>query len=259
MAYRKTQGCVMQNISYRDANVLLKILTADYGLITCSVKDAKRKNSPFKIAVTPFVFAEYEFFYYKNRYQLQAADIIDRYAPLAEDLTRLTCISHLAELVLDILRHQNQLKEIYPFWAYASYQITHGPDPVLLTHLAQLKLLSDQGFSPWIHSCLICNRPIDLQGNRFYFAKGGIICQRNECRQHIGSSSIMDLQYKTLKTLDYLLQLSYAKCFNIPVTEEVRDEIITFSKRYTTFVMEKEYQKLDMIRSLEKFEKGIYE
>lgn len=259
MAYQKTKGFILQNIPYRDANILLKILTADYGLITCSVKNAKRKNSPFKMAVAPFVFAEYEFFYYKNRYQLHSADLIDRYAPLAEDLVRLTCISHLAELVLDILRHQNQLKEIYPFWAYASYRITYGEDPVLLTHLAQLKLLSDQGFSPWIHSCLICNQPISPQGNRFYFSKGGIICRKIECQRHISSSSLMDLQYETLKTLSYLLQLSYEKCFNIPVAKEIREEIITFSKRYITFVMEKKYQKLEIISSIEKFEKGIYE
>lgn len=259
MSYIRTKGFVLQNIPYKDSNVLLKILTADHGLITCSVRNAKRKNSPFKMVITPFVFAEYELFYYKNRYQLQSAEVIDRFAPLTEDLVRLTCISHLAEITLDILRHHSEVKEIYPFWAYASYQITNHKDPVLMTHLAQIKLLSEQGFSPWVHSCVICNQPINPPAERFFFEQGGVICQNNTCRSHVGASGIMDLQFDSLKALSYLLQLSYEKCFNIAIDSRIREEIMIFSKRFTTFVMEKEYKKLDMIISLGKFEKGIYD
>ena len=188
---------------------------------------------------------------------MQSASIIDAYLPLMEDIKRLTCISHLAELVLDVLRENSGGKTSYPFWAYASYKITNDPDPVLATHLAQLKYLSDQGFAPWIDNCLVCGKEFSKQGARFYFAKYAAICEKNSCRKKIGSSSIIDLSLGSLAALRFLIHNPYKKCFNMKLSEQIRQEIINFSERYLTFVMEKSYKKLDIINSLENFEQGI--
>ncbi|HZJ68683.1 MAG TPA: DNA repair protein RecO, partial [Candidatus Eisenbacteria bacterium] len=237
----------------------LKILTPELGLITCSAQGAKRRNSPLKIATNNFVFAEYELFYYRDRYRLQSADVIDSYKPLMEDINRLTCTAHLAELVLDVLRHQAKASNAYSFWAYASYKIAKDPDPVLMTYLGQLKFLAEQGFSPWINDCLICHDSFGKKGGRFYFSEGGAICEKTSCRKSVPSSLIMDLQEKTLITLSYLLTLPHEKCFNIDIAKSIRQELMNFSEKYLNFVMEKDYQKISLIKSLEKFEKGIYE
>ncbi|MGI6580087.1 MAG: DNA repair protein RecO [Saccharofermentanales bacterium] len=258
MSFIKTKGFVIQSIAYRDSNRLLKILTPEHGLITCSAQGAKSKNSTLRIASNPFVFAEFDLFYYRERYRVQAASIIDAFLPLMEDIKRLTCISHLAELVLDVLRDNSAGKTSYPFWAYASYKISTDPDPVLMTNLAQLKYLSEQGFAPWVDNCLICGKEFTEQGSRFYFAEGGAICEQNSCRRNIGSSAIMDLSLGSIAALIYLIRNSYQKCFNMQLSEQIRQEIINFSERYLNFVMEKGYKKLDMIKSLENFERGIF-
>ncbi|NLJ69895.1 MAG: DNA repair protein RecO [Clostridiaceae bacterium] len=256
MSFIKTKGFVIQSIAYRDSNRLLKILTPEHGLITCSAQGAKSKKSTLRIASSPFVFAEYELFYYRERYRVQAANVIDAFLPLMEDIKRLTCISHLAELVLDVLRDNSKGKTSYPFWAYASYKITTDQDPVLVTNLAQLKYLSEQGFAPWIDNCLICGKDFSEEGARFYFAKYGAICEQDSCRKNIGSSVILDLSLGSLAALMYLIHNPYEKCFNMHLSEKIRREIINFSERYLTYVMEKDYQKLDMIKSLENFERG---
>ncbi|HHT25110.1 MAG TPA: DNA repair protein RecO [Clostridiaceae bacterium] len=256
MSFIKTKGFVIQSIAYRDSNRLLKLLTPEHGLITCSAQGAKSRKSTLRVASNPFVFAEFELFYYRERYRVQAASIIDAYLPLMEDIKRLTCVSHLAELVLDVLRDNAKGKTSYPFWAYASYKITTDSDPILMTNLAQLKYLSEQGFAPWINNCLICGKEFSAQGARFYFAEGGAICEQISCRKNIGSSSIMDLSLGSLAALSYLIHNPYEKCFNMQLSEQIRQEIINFSERYLTFVMEKSYQKLDMIKSLENFEQG---
>ncbi|HHU53297.1 MAG TPA: DNA repair protein RecO [Clostridiaceae bacterium] len=256
MSFIKTKGFVIQSIGYRDSNRLLKILTPEHGLITCSALGAKSKKSTLQVVSNPFVFAEYELFYYRERYRVQSASIIDAYLPLMEDIKRLTCVSHLAELVLDILRDNAKSKNSYQFWAYASYKITTDPDPVLITHLAQIKYLSEQGFAPWIDNCLICGNEFSEKGARFYFAEYGAICERDSCRNNVGSSSVIDLSHSSLLTLMYLIHNPYEKCFNMRLTEHVRQEIINYSERYLTYIMEKNYQKLDMIKSLENFEQG---
>ncbi|NLM19609.1 MAG: DNA repair protein RecO [Clostridiaceae bacterium] len=256
MSFIKTKGFVIQSIAYRDSNRLLKLLTPEHGLITCSAQGAKSKKSTLRIASNPFVFAEYELFYYRERYRVQAASIIDAYLPLMEDIKRLTCVSHLAELVLDVLHDNCKGKTSYLFWAYASYKITTDPDPILMTNLAQLKYLSEQGFAPWIENCLICGKEFSDQGARFYFSKCGAICEQDSCRKNIGPSSIIDLSLSALVTLMFLIHNPYEKCFNLQLSSRVRQEIINFSERYLTFVMEKSYQKLNIIKSLEDFERG---
>ncbi len=250
----------MRSVPYRDSNVLLDILTGNRGLITCSVLHARSKNSPFKIVTENFVFAEFELFYYRERYRLQNAELIDAYTPLREDITRLTCMAHIAELVLDVVRHQPEAAGVYSFWAYASYKITHSADPILITYLAQLKFLADQGFAPWVFDCLICHRPFNQRvGGRFYFEKGGAVCADSDCQKNIGESKIMLLKKDTLLSLSQLIQLPHEKCFNIEIKPECREEIIRFSGEYLSYIMGKAYPKLDLLISLEKFEKGYYE
>lgn len=257
MGFVRLKGFVLQSIPYRDSNLLLKILTADQGLITCSAPGAKRRNAPLKMVTSPFVFAEFDLFYNRNRYKLQGGNLIDGYLPLMEDVTRLTCLAHLAELVLDVLNQEAKADRAYLFWAYASYQITKDPDPFLIVHLAQLKFLADQGFAPWLDNCLICHDPFSGAGGRFYFSQGGAVCPKPACRHGLGDSQVMDLSLTSLHLLSYLLHLSHEKCFNIRVPDENRQEVINFSARYLSFVMEKDYGKLKLLKSLEKYAKGI--
>lgn len=259
MSFIKTKGFVLQVIAYRDSSLLLKILTPKQGLITCTAQGAKRKSSALKVAASNFVFAEYELFFYRGRYRIQSADVIDTYKPLMTDIKRLTCTSHLAELVLDILRHQPKAKNAYSFWAYASYKISNDPDPILMTYLAQLKFLANQGFSPWLDNCLVCHESFSPKGARFYFSEGGAICGKTSCRRNIHSSLIMDLSFETLLALSHLLYLPEEKSFNIEISANIRQEVISFSERFLNFVMEKNYNKIDLIKSLENFEKGIYQ
>ena len=50
MSFIKTKGFVIQSIVYRDSNRLLKLLTPEYGLLTCSVQGAKSKKSTLRVA-----------------------------------------------------------------------------------------------------------------------------------------------------------------------------------------------------------------
>ncbi len=257
MGFVRLKGFVLQSIPYRDSNLLLKILTSDRGLITCSAPGAKRRNAPFKMLTSPFVFAEFDLFYNRNRYKLQAGNLIDGYFPLMEDVSRLTCLAHLAEVVLDVLNQEARADWAYHFWAYASYQITKDPDPFLMVHLAQVKFLGDQGFAPWLDNCLICHEDFDRSGGRFYFNQGGAVCPKLACRHGLAESQVMDISLSSLKILSYLLHLNHEKCFNIRVPIEDRQEVINFSARYLRFTMEKDYSKLRLLKSLEKYEKGI--
>lgn len=259
MSYITTKGFLLRIIPYRDNDVILDILTSEYGLITCSARNIRRKNGSLQQNISPFIFAEFELFYYRDRYQLNSSEIIEHFSPLAEDIQRLTCLSHLSELVMDILRYQPKATKIYAFWAYASYSIVYQEDPILKTYLAQLKFVTDQGFSPWIENCLICHDLIQTEIFHFYLNKGGILCDKPSCRKHGVDSSIVLLHQANISAIFYLINLPYEKCFNIKIELELRDEFILFSKRYVNTVMEKEYKKLDMLTTMEKFEKGIYE
>ncbi|NLJ95062.1 MAG: DNA repair protein RecO [Clostridiaceae bacterium] len=254
-----TKGFILRIVNYRENNLILDILTADYGLITCSYSGRKSKNNSLRRSISPFIFAEFKLFYYRNRYSLNSLDIIESFSPLMEDLERLTCLSHLSELVMDILRHQPKASNVYPFWAYSSYCIVYQKDPILTTHLSQLKFISDQGFSPWIEDCLICHKPIKTNIVNFYLNRGGVICDAPACRKHTAESSIVLLHRTNIDLISYLLKLPYEKCFNLDVEHHLRAELLAFSKRYVNTVMEKEYKKLDILSTMEKFEKGIYE
>ncbi|MDD4138667.1 MAG: DNA repair protein RecO [Eubacteriales bacterium] len=248
MALIKTKGFVLRAVPVGESDRIISLLTEAHGLISVSVRGARRARSPHVLTTQVFSLGDFELFANKNRYRLQSSELIEPFSALQQDLERLVCASHLAEVMLDILRDDLPQPGLYRLWAYSMQAISHAPDPLLAVHVAQLRLLMEVGFAPRLDSCLGCGKPVDTGNWRYSISAGSIFCDNPACGMR--STDLLPLPSGGLACLSHIRQAPLGRLFDFSLSSEIRRFIIAFSASYLTYHLDKVYTRLDMLRHL---------
>ncbi|MBP8988685.1 MAG: DNA repair protein RecO [Clostridia bacterium] len=251
MAHIKTKGFVIQAVPVGESDRIIRILTKEYGLISVSVRGARRTRSPHLLSTQVFSFSSFELFYNKNRYTLQSSELIEPFMALQQDLERLVCASHLSEVLLDSLRDDLAQPSLYHLWAYSMQSLSQDPDPYLVVHSAQMRLLMDIGFAPRLDSCVVCNQPLhpqDLKAIAFSVSGGGLVCGQPACNHRFADAR--PVSKGVILCLRHIQQAPLSRLFQFSLSDVVRHSLIELSAAYLSYHMEKSYTKLGLLRSL---------
>jgi DNA repair protein RecO (recombination protein O) len=251
MAHVKTKGFVVRVVPVGESDRIIGLLTEDYGLISVSVRGARRTRSPHLLTTQIFSFSEFELFSNKGHYSINASELIEPFSALQQDIDRLVCASHLAEVLIDSLRDDLAQPGVYRLWAYGLQAISRLPDPLLTVHVAQLRLLMEIGFAPRLDSCVLCGSPGEQAPDEalsFSIAAGGLICGRTGCQNR--SADRQAMPPGGLACLLHIQRAPLPRLFTFTLAPEVRRFVVDLSARYLNHQMEKAYTRLDMIRHL---------
>ena len=249
----KTKGFVVRVVPVGESDRIVDLLTESLGLVTVSVRGARRNRSPHLLTTQLFSFASFELFENKNRYRLNASELITSFNSLQQDLDRLICATHLAEVLVDATRDDAPQPAVYGLWAYSMHAISTDDDPLLTVHIAQMKLLMLIGFAPHLDACVYCGQQkAEQKSHAFSFFAGGIICKRSACLSR--ATDKIKLSRSVLDCLAYIQHAAISKLFQFTLDQKTRVEFIRFSESYLNHQMEKSYTKLRMLESLKGFD-----
>ena len=245
----KVRGFVVREVPVGESDRIINILTADLGLVTASVHRARRQSSALLLSTQVYSLSDFELFQNKGHTSVNAAELVEPFLGLQQDVERLVCAAHLAEVLLDASRDDSAQPELYKLWAYCLQALQQTPDPFLAVHIAQLRLLSEIGFAPRLGNCVACSRPI-LAGQPLLFSvqSCGSICGRPECRS-LGDDA-RPISGGTWSCLKHSLEAPLTRLFQCQVSPEIRQEFCAISERYLVHQMEKSYEKLKMLGQL---------
>ena len=252
MSHLRVKGFVLSSIPYGENNRLIRILTPDRGILLCSARGAARMKSPLRSVTDPFVFAEFELFHYRERFHVNSGQGIAWFLNLREDIDRLTCAAHLAEVFLDGLKDSEPIPAAYELWAYTAHRLGESADPLLDVHIAQLRFLAEIGFRPAVTACKHCGRE---DGPMYFsFRDGAVFCADGDCKRQIGEGEILPLSEGAIAAVDYVTAVKPERLFHLELSRSVRHELIAFSERYLTYIMEKQYRRLQLLKDLDAFQ-----
>jgi DNA repair protein RecO (recombination protein O) len=255
VAHIKARGFILREVPVGEADRILNVLTADLGLITASARGARRPKSALLMATQVYSLSEFELFANKGHFSVNTAELVEPFLALQQDLDRLICAAHLAEVMLDACRDDVPQPELYRLWAFSLQAIQSQPDPLLAVHIAQLRLLAEIGFSPRLDSCVACGNPLDHTTDNgapalaFSVRSCGVICGRPGCRRPDDDARPMSAG--TLNALRHALEAPLPRLFNGQLSPETRSAFIQISSHYLVHQMEKAYTKLKMLQRLD--------
>jgi len=223
----KTEGIIIGDKDYGESSKIIFILTKEYGLISAIAKGVKRLKSKLRGVSDKLTFGYFHLYYHEHKLStLIEVDIIDHLKVIKEDITKISYLSYLGDLVSQVLRQVNKDAckiDIYEAFKASMLKINNHFDPLVITNILELKLLSYLGVKPNLDSCVNCgdNKKIAT----ISVDRGGFICSKCLKGEPIISS-------KALKLIRLYYYVDIAKITKLKIKDEVKKEINQFINQY---------------------------
>lgn len=250
MAHLRFKGFVLRTIDIGDADRLVSILSSDRGLIKAYARNARRQRSHLRLTTQNFAFCEFTAFQYRERVQIDEAEMIEPFLELQQDMDRLVCAAHLVEVLHDAAEYETERSDLYQLCAYSLESLRRRPDPLLVAHMAQLRILSMIGLAPRVDNCVICGHAL-TQRPSFSESAGGILCGRSACSSRVSDARPLD--QATLDGLQHSQTATLQRLFAFQMEPGPRRRFIQLSRQYLIHQMEKPYHRLDMLMQLQDY------
>jgi DNA repair protein RecO (recombination protein O) len=230
---KRTEGIVLKNSPYGEADLIVTYLTLDYGIIKVFAKSPRKIKSRFGSSLEPLTFSKISFWGKEdtNLPRLIQSDIIKPFYMIREDFKTFYKISELIELTLILLPEREINRRIFRLFLDILYKLTEGVNHDLLIIFFKIKLLSFTGFAPRLDMCARCDR----NGTLFYLSQGSIMCER--------CSNGLDTPVKISKTVSSLyqdlLEWDINKIHRINVNKTIIKELSDILNLHIRFLISK--------------------
>lgn len=248
-----TCGLVLRETDTRDADKILTVLTPDRGKLAVIARGARRKGSRVAAACQLLAYSEMTL-YEKGRWtMLDAADTIELFDGLRQDLTALSLAAYFAELTEAV--SDGSGGDVLPLLLNALYALSALKKPPQLVKPAfQFRLMALAGYEPMADGCALCGAP-EPENPMLDVVHGVVHCGR--CREKGGLS--LPLTASGLAALRYVLYGDPRRLYSFSLPPEGLRALNHAADAYVSAQLERSFRTLDYYKTILPQEETKYE
>ncbi len=243
-----TEGIVLREVEYNDADKLLDVLTKDRGLLTVKARGVRRSSSTLKSACQLLAYSEFTLFEYKDRFTVNEAQPIEQFRELREDIELLALGSYFAQAASVTAQEDAPNPRLLSLLLNALYALARLKKPQRLVKAAfELRLACLSGFAPELTGCSVCGNP---EPDRFLLTEGELRC--SSC---IGDETGIRLPVTpaVLGAMRYIVWCDAKKLYSFRLEEEALRDLSGLTESYLMTQLEHSFSTLDFYKSLQSF------
>ncbi len=176
---RSTEALVLSCLDLGEADLVLSLLTKEYGKLRGVAKNARKSRLRFGGAVDRFgvVEARFRFRRRSDLVQLEECELLAYPRRLREELPAHASACLLCEAVEALTAEREPVPELYDLLRLLLGLLDAGEDPRRTRLYGLLTLLGPTGFAPLLDRCASCGRPAgEIERPFFIHEAGGIVC-----------------------------------------------------------------------------------
>ncbi len=180
----KTTGFILKQADYKERDLILTVLSQEYGRISFIAAGVKKLSSKNAGAVLPYTKAEFLFDYKekRNMFRMKTAHTVSLYRYLHEDLKASAAAAVAAEIMDLFTSHENEDTEReYRITEQAFTALNSGKDPDLVLALVMSDVMRIFGILPDVDECSECG---STTATAVSLKHGGFLCAR--CAEEAG-------------------------------------------------------------------------
>ena len=219
----KVMGFIVSSTPYRESSLIMQIFTKEYGLISVIGKGVKSLKSPLRALTLPYTYGYFYLYYKEGKMStLKDVDLIDPLLNIHEDITKISYVNYLADLVRQVYK-ESMDSHLFSLFIDTILKINEGLNPAVLTNILEVKCLPMIGVGLSLDACIHCGNQkeiVTIDGDR-----GGLICKN--CYQN---ERIVPLE--VLKLLRMFQYVDIKKIKKLDIKKEYQQEIDSFLNRY---------------------------
>lgn len=218
------------------------ILTKEKGRISAFAKGARRPNSQFGGAVSPFCFGEFTLYEGRNSYNIMQVHISNYFQELKNDMEATYYGFYFMEFAEYYTREQNDETEMLKLLYQTFRALTKKNIPnELIRCIYELKTIYINGEGPQVFQCVKCG----IESTSFVFSikEGGLLCEN--CVQQ--GNHLMKIDTSTLYAMQYIASSSIEKLYTFTVSEKVLKKLKKIVSEYLLFYVDKTFKSLEIL------------
>ena len=152
---KNVTGVVISEVPYKENSKIINVLTPE-GVIGIVSKGCKNLKSPLRIVSEKLKYCEYTIYYKEDGLStLKEGTIIDNFDKIRSDLTLISYLSYITELVAQVVKQSNN-PNIYKLYINTVKKINEGLNPMVMTNILEIKLLDYLGVPINLNECCKC-------------------------------------------------------------------------------------------------------
>ncbi len=218
----RTEAVVLRQRRLGDADKICVLFTPQRGRIEAVAKGVRRPKSRLAGHVEPLTRSSLLIAVGRSLDIITQAETLDAYAPLHEEIDRLSRGLYVAELVDRFTDSEADVGGLYRQLVATLERVAAATDPDLAVRWFEMHLLADQGYQPQLARCVRCEGSVSPDGNGFSASAGGVLCP--DCRP---AAEGRPLSAKAFKLLRFLQSAPYEEAARVRVDGALSNEIET--------------------------------
>lgn len=239
-----TKALVLHEMPIGDYDKRVILLTKNYGKITAFAKGARKPNSQLLAGSQVFSYGDFILYKGKNTYNIKAIELIETFQNLRRDMSALAYALYVMEFTEYVSEENVQNHDYMKLILKTLKHIELGQiDIELIIKIFELKSMKLLGFTPWVMSCVSCNR----KDNNYFFSatQGGLLCI--DCLHK--DSGAIPIKEGTRYTLEYILTQPVENLFKFKIDQSIFNEIQLVMQCFIDYNLNKKFKTLEFLRN----------
>lgn len=245
--YTVTRGLVLREVSYKEADKILTVLTDTEGKLTVSARGARRKGCKYSAAAQLFAYSEMTLFSNRGRWSLNEAETQEQFLGIREDITSLALASYMAEALETVSDEDMPNPKLLQCGLNSLYALSRGMSPARLIKAAfEMRIMCLSGYEPETFACCVCGNEQPAQP-MLSLEGGGIHCRACAVR---GGGRSLPLCADSLAALRHIVQSPAKRMFSFSLGGEALARLSDVCESYLLHHTGRGFGALDYYKSL---------
>ncbi len=243
--YFKTEGLVLRETEYKDADKLLTVLSKDRGKLTLRARGVRSKSSRLKSGCQLLAYSEFTVFENRGQQLVDEAVPIALFMPLRADIELLSLASYFAQVAEVLSQEDCPDSELLSLSLNALYALAELKKPQSLVKAAfELRAACQSGYLPDLNGCSVCG---NREPGRFLVSEGSL-----QCAGCLSESEGLRLPVHSgaLAALRYICCCDLKRLFSFRINDESLKQLGDIAETYLLTQLERGFFTLDFYKSM---------
>ena len=240
---RVDKGLILRETPYKDADVMLTVLTECQGKLSVLARGVRRKGSRMSAAVQLLTYSEFTLYENGSRFTLNEAEPIEMFYGIRDDIAKLSLASYFAEVLDEAADSESINPELLRLGLNTLYAL--AKTDMSLKHIKavfELRAAVLSGYAPELSVCRTCGCADNI--TCFDVQNGGISCA--VC----AAPGSVKIDGGVLDAMRHICTADIKRVFSFSTGEESLKKLSLICEEYLRVHFERSFRTLSFYKNI---------
>ena len=241
----KVKGLVIKSRSIGEKDVIITILSGEYGIIEASVRGAKSIKSKLLAGTGMLCYSDFALFKGKSNYIVNSADVIEPFYDLRLDIEKMSLASYFCDVLRYIVTEQASHDDLRLMLNTLYMLNTDKKSVLFLKSVFEFKLICNSGFMPSLSECANCGAG-EIQKGVIHISDGAVYCEK--CIRNDGLS--IKITKSILLALRHISDEEMTKIYSFNLDDKGIEYLNKITENYLLYHCDTTFKSLNFLKNL---------